>query len=192
MHDDGDLWSPDGSVNQTINLRNTNRNDSRSSIHSNDDDNNNNNSNNNNDVLDDNNNTSSRSGRALRCCCTALEKLFLLAVILLACGVILLPSAVYFIPRSIILNSSLVQQRDNTPLSTTLPPSNEPRNCSRGFYFDMSHTNTCRPSCEDFDLEPSIRGVSLYHIVVMVVGGCSCLFGGVGLVVVMLVKRRKM
>lgn len=115
------------------------------------------------------------SGGCKRGCCVLFEATFLLPLLLLACGVVLLPSGVYFIPRDLLLNASYSSEQASTssPSPSTATALDNSLNCSLGFFHNSS-LDECRPSCEEFSLQESVGGYSTYRIVVMTAGALAC------------------
>lgn len=136
------------------------------------------------------NSRSGRASRVRRCCCSLLEALLLLPILLCTCGCVFLPSAVYFIPRDLLVNTSsehadTIIEPPNTDINDPLDPA---QNCSQGFFYTTG--DSCVPSCEEFLLDGGVNSISIYRLVVMIVGALSCLTA-LGFVVVALTVSRK-
>lgn len=125
-------------------------------------------------------------------CCACLGTVFLFPLILCTCGLVLLPSAVYFIPRDLLLNnsSSVVQGMTSTVPTLSNISDNIKLNCSQGF-FHLTNS-VCQPSCEDYELGPDVNGFSLYRIVIIAAAALSCVATGCFLVLVLTVWRKTM
>lgn len=127
------------------------------------------------------------------CCHVFLEGLCLLPLILLACGCVLLPSALYFTPRDLFVNIS----SDFTtvmPLDTNFDTlEHSPENCSQGFLYTSHPTgNSCVPSCQDFRLDSSVASISVHRMVLMIAGALSCVSGLGFLLLAMTILRKSM
>ena len=131
-----------------------------------------------------------RISLARRGCFRVLEIVFLLPLLLCGCVIVLLPSAVHFTPREILvknvtsgINSYNICDESNRTIE---------KNCSEGFFSAIvNNTNTCRPSCEDFRLDLDVSGLSLYWIVMIASGTLSCASGLCFMVLALLRKKTK-
>ena len=139
---------------------------------------------------------SSDGCRASRCFYVVLEAflegLCLIPLVLFACGCVLLPSAAYFIPRDLFVDNS-------SDITTMIPPDTSVtledflENCSRGFLYKPHPTeNSCVPSCQDFQFDSGVVGISVYRLVLMIAGALSCVSVLGFLLLAMSVARKSM
>ena len=119
-------------------------------------------------------------------CDILLEAAILSPFFVLLCGVVLLPSAVYFIPTEFfnIAEPNVTAETSNTSMDV------EDDECSQGFFHDLNDNNTCRPSCAAFMLDSGMGEVSVYRIAVMVAAALSCA-SAIGFLSVALTLKRK-
>ena len=95
------------------------------------------------------------------------------------CGLVLLPSAVYFIPREILHAANSTTSTSITAQGSGVEETElELGNCSRGFgILDDGVTtegDSCVPSCEGFRLDAGVYDYSVYRVVIMVAGALGC------------------
>lgn len=133
-------------------------------------------------------------------CCILLQVLLLLPLILLACLLVLTPSAIYFIPRDLLLNisssSSSLEQGNMTSLRIHALQANSTsssgRTCSGGFFALNLTREFCHPSCEDFGLGDVVGEFSVYRVILMAVAALACVTIASFLVLALTLQRKTM
>ena len=131
--------------------------------------------------LDETDGGGRRSSKGRAAGCWVLQSLFLSPIVLILCGVVLLPSAVYFIPREY-FNLPNINETTNR---STLEDSSNDESCPQGM------TDSCRLLCEELQLDDGVGGFSAYRVAVMAAAALSCA-SALCFLVLSFVKREKL
>ena len=141
--------------------------------------------------------------RGRSCCSLLLQALLLLPLSLLASAFVLLPSALYFIPKHLLVNTftsstspSLSSMTGAVPSSLMNSPhvlNSEERNCSEGFFYAANEEEGgCLPLCGEFRLDEGVGDFSIHRIVVIAASALSLLAALACLILALTLLRKEM